>query len=133
MSVNLSIFLSFNGNCAEAMAFYADVFKASPGRVMKYGDAPGGSEFSETSDKIMYGEMLVGNLNLMFSDMPQERFVAGNNFTMNYVCTDHDEVHRVFEAMKEGGSVMMPPQKTFFSELYSMVTDRFGVNWNIMA
>ena len=48
MQSNLSIFLAFGGNCQQAMDFYADVFKTTPGRVMRYADAG----YEESIDEI---------------------------------------------------------------------------------
>jgi PhnB protein len=132
MESNLSIFLVFNGNCKEVMDFYAEVFKATPGRVMRYDDAPGGNQTPGMDDKIMYGEMVVGGINLMFCDSPRD-VVFGSNYNLNYSSTDHSEVRRIYDAIKEGGAVGMELQQTFFAELYGMVTDKFGINWNIMA
>jgi len=35
--------------------------------------------------------------------------------------------------MKDGGQIHMEMQKTFFAEIYGMLTDKFGISWNIMA
>ena len=133
MDENLTIFLNFNGDCGDAMEFYAKTFKATPGRVMKYSDAPG-DRYPDYGDKIMYGEMQIADINVMFCDVPPDgRFVPGNNFVMNYSSTDFDKLHIVFDALKDGGVVGMEMQKTFFSELYGMVTDKFGITWNVMG
>jgi len=132
MTSNLSIFLTYSGNCKQAMDFYADIFKASTGRVMKYSDAPGGNDIPGFDDKIMFSEMEIGGLNLMLCDSPNDEHVAGNNFALNFSCTNPDEVRRIYNALKEGGEVLMELQKTFFAELYGMVTDKFGISWNIM-
>jgi PhnB protein len=34
--------------------------------------------------------------------------------------------------MKEGGTVQVELQQTFFSELYCMVTDKFGIIWQFL-
>ena len=38
---------------------------------------------------------------------------------------------RAFNALAEGGKVLMPPGKTFWSPRFGMLTDRFGVGWMI--
>ena len=40
-------------------------------------------------------------------------------------------VFLVIAAPSEGGQVAMPLAKTFWSPLFGMLTDRFGVNWMI--
>jgi 16S rRNA (cytosine1402-N4)-methyltransferase len=131
----LGIFLAFNGNCNEALEFYAKVFDTKPGQVMKYGDGPSDRQIPGFEDKVMYSDMVIGGENVMLSDAPPHGapYVAGNNFCMSYSGKDFDRLHRVFDALSDGGTVMMPMQKTFFSELYGMVTDKFGIAWNVMA
>jgi len=77
---------------------------------------------------------MIGSENVMFSDMPpQDKHVVGNNFALSYSDTDQDKLHNIFTQLSEGGNVIMPMGKTFFSELYGMVTDKFGITWNIMV
>ena len=40
---------------------------------------------------------------------------------------------RTFDALAEGGQVTMPLGKTFWSPLFGMVTDRYGVGWMVMV
>jgi PhnB protein len=37
----------------------------------------------------------------------------------------------VFNSLADGGTVIMPYQPTFWAESAGMLTDRFGVSWNI--
>ncbi len=41
------------------------------------------------------------------------------------------ESNRLFEALAEGGEVLMPVQKTFWSPCYGMLKDRFGMPWEV--
>ena len=40
---------------------------------------------------------------------------------------------RIFDALQDGGSIQMPMQKTFWSPLFGMCTDKFGVAWMVGA
>ena len=44
---------------------------------------------------------------------------------------DTAEGQRVFKALADGGQVAMPFEKTFWSEGFGMVTDRFGTPWMV--
>jgi PhnB protein len=44
---------------------------------------------------------------------------------------DEAEVQRLFAALSEGGSVQMPMGPTFWSPLFGMCTDKFGVGWMV--
>jgi PhnB protein len=42
-----------------------------------------------------------------------------------------NDIRRMFDELKVNGEVLMELQKTFWSELYGMVTDKFGVTWGL--
>jgi len=134
--MQLELFINFDGNCREAVEFYAKVFKSSVNNLMTYGDAPPipGYPLNEADkDKIMYAGVPVGGVVVMFMDFPSGGgFVKGNNINPTVSSGDKDEVTRIFNEMKEGGEVHMELQKTFFSEWYGMVEDKFGVIWQIL-
>ena len=130
----LGVFLNFNGNCAEVLDFYGKVFDTAVDMMTKYGDAPADSQVPGFEDKIMHSEMVIGGERLMLADMPpQHPRVEGNNFSMSYHSNDFNKLRRIFDGLSEGGTVRMPMQKTFFSEFYGMVTDKFGITWNVIA
>ncbi|MEG0418774.1 VOC family protein, partial [Gordonibacter sp.] len=63
-------------------------------------------------------------------DVPSDMDVTvGDNISPVLISTDKDELRRLYNELKEGGHVNMELQKTFWSELYGMVTDQFGISW----
>jgi PhnB protein len=133
--MRLEIFFYFDGNCREAVEFYAKVFKSEIGRIMTYGDAPSDPDYimPETDkNRVIYAGVPVGGMVLMFSDIPSgEEFIKGNNISPTISTDNKDEITRIFNELKEGGEVITKLQKTFFSELFCMVEDKFGVIWQI--
>jgi PhnB protein len=133
--MQLEMFINFDGNCREAVEFYAKVFKSKIGNLMTYGDAPPdpNNPVSEADkDRIIYAGLPVGGMVVMFSDAPAgSPFVQGNNISPTISTDDKDEVTRIYNELKEGGAVYMELSPTFFSELFGMVEDRFGVIWQI--
>ena len=68
----------------------------------------------------------------MFSDvMPGMPFVAGNNISLTISSEDMHEIESLFTQLKEGGSVNMALQETFWSKCYGSVKDKFGVEWQL--
>jgi PhnB protein len=133
--MKLEMFICFDGNCREAVDFYAKVFKSKVENLMTYGDAPPdpANPVSEADkDRIIYAGLPVGGMVVMFSDMPSGTpFVKGNNIAPTISTDDKDEITRIYNELKEGGEVFMALEKTFFSELFGMVEDKFGVIWQI--
>ena len=41
------------------------------------------------------------------------------------------DAERIFPALAEGGTVLMPLEKTFWAARFGMLVDRFGVKWMI--
>jgi PhnB protein len=129
------VYLNFNGNCREAVEFYADVFGTEKPRMMTFGEMPPHPEYplpEEAKDLIMHTRLSISGSNVMFSDVfPGMPFVVGNNVSLSLISEDPDEVRSVFDRLKEGGSVGMELQETFWSKMYGMVTDKFGVHWQV--
>jgi PhnB protein len=44
---------------------------------------------------------------------------------------DPEKGERIFNALAEGGTTMMPFQKTFWAAGFGMCTDRFGIPWMV--
>jgi PhnB protein len=134
--MQLELFINFDGNCREAVAFYAKAFQTEVNNLMTYGQAPSDPNFplaEEDRDKVMYAGVQIGGITVMFMDMPYGYpLVVGNNINPTVSMDNKVEVERIFNALKEGGEVLMDLQQTFFSELYGSVKDKFGVIWQIL-
>ncbi|MCL1830943.1 MAG: VOC family protein [Oscillospiraceae bacterium] len=134
--MKLEVFISFDGNCREAVEFYSKLFRTKPGNIMTYGESPPNEEdpISEVDSKrIIYAGLPVGDMVLMCSDIPSgNEFTVGNNICLTINSNDEKEIGRLFNDLKQGGEVYMELSETFFSKLYGMVADKFGVIWQIM-
>lgn len=130
-----SVFISFNGNCRKAVTFYAKAFGQELPRFMTYEDIPQGTQqmVDDASKKrIMYAGLNIGGAEVMFCDVPLSmEFIHGNNISPVVKYTAQEELRAVFSRLAEGGRVEMALQKTFWSNLYGMVTDQFGITWQI--
>ncbi len=129
----VDVYLNFNGNCREVVEFYAEVFGTEEPKIMTFGETPPNPEYplpEEAKDLVMHTRLNISGSNVMFSDVfPGMPFVEGNNISLAFVSTDLDEITSVFSKLKEGGSVGMELQETFWSKCYGSVKDRFGIEW----
>ncbi|WNY25563.1 VOC family protein [Methanolapillus millepedarum] len=130
----LQAFINFNGNCREAVEFYAKTFGVEKQPMMTFGEMPD-PDFPMTEDvkkRILYTALNIDGHNLMFSDtMPGMPFVAGNNMSLTYSTKDKKKIEKLFNALKKDGKVAMELQETFWSGFYGMVTDKFGIQWQL--
>lgn len=130
--MNLNIHLNFNGNAAEAFAFYSEVLGKKIEVNMTYAQAPAGAPVPpDWGNKIMHASILLGSGLLMGCDAPPGRSTPMGGFQVSVESTDPEEVRRWFNALSAGGSVQMPIDKTFWSPLFGMCTDKFGVAWMV--
>ncbi|MCL2374591.1 MAG: VOC family protein [Treponema sp.] len=134
--MKLELFIHFDGNCREALEFYSKVFKAPINDLMTYGDAPENPDDpvpAADKHRIMYAGIPIGGMVVMFSDAPSDSgYVCGNNIVPTINIKDKDEITWLFNELKEGGEVYFALQKTFFSEYFGMVKDKFGVIWQLL-
>ena len=129
----LSAYLSFDGNCAEAMRFYEKTLGGTMQMMMTVGEAPDTEQFPpEAKKRIMHASLAYGQGILMASDsMPGQPYEGMKGFGVALTIETVAEARRVFDAFAEGGHVGMPFEKTFWVEGFGMVTDRFGTPWLI--
>src|ERR1051326_3088367 len=130
---SFNAYLIFNGNCRQAMEFYARSLGADL-QMMTYSQGPGGGPGCEipaqAKDKIMHAYLQKGSAVLMASDATPDRAVKeGTNFWVNIDCENIQEIEKFFSAFSDGASVTMPLQSTFWATRFGMLTDKFGVNW----
>jgi len=129
----VEVYINFNGNCRDAVEFYAQVFGTEKSKIMTFGDGPPNPEFAlpeEAKNLVMHTRLNINGSNVMFSDTPPGMpFVAGNNIIITINSNNMEEIKTFFNKLKAGGSVGMDLQETFWSKYYGFVTDKFGIPW----
>jgi PhnB protein len=143
VSTTLTPYLSFGGNTREAYAFYAKALGAKIETMMSYADMPKppaggdsagcGDETRPTGDGIMHACLsLPGGAMLFAGDTPPGMPFEGMKGVMLALQYDSvEQARHVFQALSEGGSVTMPLAPAFWSKIFGMLTDRFGVSWAV--
>jgi PhnB protein len=129
---HLITYLTFAGNCKQAMEFYSKCLGVEL-FVMPFSDAPGMPEGAKSLDRTMHAALKRGNeIFLMSSDtMPGMPLQAGTNFSVTVQCESNAEAETIFAALGENGTVTMPLQSTFWAERFGMLKDQFGIQWMI--
>lgn len=135
--MKFELFINFNGDCREAVEFYAKIFNSEVRNLMTFGQAPADPDYPiKDSEKelIMYAEVRIGDKDIIFMDMSSDYpITVGNNISPTINASTKEEINHLFDLLKEGGKVSMSPQKTFFSEWYAMVEDKFGIVWQLLV
>ncbi|MNW38951.1 hypothetical protein D3C74_160310 [compost metagenome] len=129
----VEVYLNFSGNCREAVEYYADVFETERPKFMTFGESPQNPEYplpEEAKDLIMHTRLVISGSTVMFSDtFPGMPFVEGNNISLAVVSDSKEELTKYWDKLKQDGVVEMELQKTFWTEYYGSLKDKYGIGW----
>jgi len=135
MAVTLIPYLVMEGNAQEAIEFYKKALDAEVLFSTTFGEMPENPDFplsAEAKALVAHATIKIGNSELMFSDsFPGQPVSKGNQVTICVSMNDKETAERFFAALQEDGQVNMPLTETHFSPAYGIVTDKFGVPFQI--
>ena len=121
-------YLNFDGNCKEAMTFYAKCLGAEL-ELHPFSDMPGNLP-PGAANRTMHARLRKGSAELMASDtIPGTALQRGNASSVSVHCESREEIDSLFTAMGEGGKVLMPLEDQFWGARFGMITDKIGVQW----
>jgi PhnB protein len=129
-------YVFFEGRCEEAIAFYKTALNAEVIKLMRFSDNPDpkpGCPPPGNDNKIMHAQLRIGDTIIMVGDARCSGTTKFEGFSLSLSMPTSAEVNRAFAALSEGGQVMMPLNKTFFSDFFGMVIDKFGVFWMVLV
>jgi PhnB protein len=137
--MNGSVYLTFDGNCAEAFDFYKEVFNLGDFKAkMTYQMAPFKDQIpQDMHDRILHVSLpLSKTFHLMGCDknpvMHKKDFVVGTNSQVALSPTTKVEADRIYNTlMNDGGSGDNPMKDMFWESYFGTCTDKFGVQWMI--
>lgn len=128
------IYLTFNGNCEEAMLHYQDIFDGEITITMRYSEGPPEFSTPEIADKIMHATMVFGNnCEIKASDSFHEPLNKGNNFHVSILADDNESAYSYFSGLAEEGKITMPFNDVFWGGKFGSCVDKFGVQWMISS
>lgn len=136
----LNPYLSFSGQCNQAIAFYQQALQAELTYKISFGELPksAADESNEGCDSgqtfadsdIAHANLRIAGSELMLSDGNQKD-AAYAGFTLSLSTEDVAQGKAWFDALAESGQVTMAWQETFWAQGFGMVTDKFGIPWMV--
>jgi PhnB protein len=131
--MSVSAYINFNGNCREAVNYYAEVFGTEKPQFMTFAEMPPDPAFPATDEiknLVMHVNLKIKDSLVMFSDVtPGMPLIIGNNISLIVESKDINEIKAFFNNMKTDGTVQMDLQETFWSKCYGSLKDKFGIIW----
>jgi PhnB protein len=128
--LEVSPYITFKGNCREAIEFYKAALDAEVLFTQTVGESP--MSDMGLAENIMHCAIKVGNSTVMMSDDPRPEGTAdGGNISLTIGLNDPERAKQLFGNLANGGSVVMPIEKTYWADAFGMVVDKFGIKWMV--
>lgn len=128
-NMELSPYVMFNGNAADAIAFYEKALGAKVLFKQTFGESPAPVSDNQ-KDKIMHANLEVAGMPFMISDGGENQPITpGDNVHLSLNFHDEKEIDDTFTALSEGGYITMPLADTFWGAKFGMLKDKFGICW----
>lgn len=127
-SQKITTFLMFEGDAENAMTFYSTLFDdAEIVSIQRYGaDGPGKEGSVQHATFSLTGEQF------MCIDSPAKHAFGFTPAISLFVqCADEAEIDRLYTALAEQGTELMPLGDYGFSPKFGWINDRFGVSWQL--
>jgi predicted 3-demethylubiquinone-9 3-methyltransferase (glyoxalase superfamily) len=122
--------LWFDRNAEEAVAFYCSVFPNSEIlTTMYYGSEGQEIHGGEPGSVVAINFRLDGCVFQAINGGPV--FQKNPSISFMILCTDVAEADRFWNALSEGGEVLMAIDKYDWSERYGWLNDKYGTSWQI--
>lgn len=128
--MQINSYLTFNGNCREAMTFYKECLGGEL-IFQTIGESPVTNKMPRQMKKfILHATLSKDNLVLMASDMVIEKgLVKGNSVSLSLNCSSEEEIKDCYTKLSEGGAITHQLELNFWGALFGTLTDKFGNHW----
>lgn len=123
-------YLTFNGNCREAMNFYKDCLGGEL-TFQTIGDSPMADRIpKQMQHNILHATLIKDGITLMASDMVGDNgLIKGNAVSLMLNCSSEDEIRTWYSNLSADGQATHPIENTFWGALFGGLTDKFGTYW----
>lgn len=124
--------LSFDGQCEAAFRFYEQSLGGRIITMLPWGETPMAAQAPpDFPGKILHATLMIGSAMLAGSDVPPTQYEKPRGFHVLLGVADPADGERIFNALAENGTVQMRFQKTFWAAGFGVLTDQFGISWEI--
>lgn len=126
---HLIVYLSFNGNCQEAMTFYQHCLGGEL-TFQKVGDASVSYDLpSGMKDFILEAVLSNENIVIAGTDLIDDPLCQGNAVSILLECNTRKEIEYYYGKLSHAGKQIHPIHEGFLGGYSGMLTDRYGFHW----
>lgn len=126
----INSYLTFNGNCREAMTFYKECLGGEL-TLQTIGDSPIANKMPpQMKESILHAVLSKDTLIIMASDMVGEKgLIKGNSVSLMLNCSNDEEIETYYINLSAGGQPTHPLEISFWGALFGGLTDKYGNHW----
>jgi PhnB protein len=126
----INAYLTFNGNCREAMTFYSACLGGEL-ILQTIGESPLSDKMpAQMKDSILHSALTNGPLLIMGTDcVPGPGLIKGNSVSLALNCGSEPQIRDHYAKLSAGGEATHPLEETFWGALFGALTDKFGNHW----
>lgn len=126
----INSYLTFGGNCREAMNFYKECLGGEL-TLQTIGESPLADKMpAAMKECILHATLTKEGLILMGSDMVGERgLIKGNAVSLAISCSSEEEIENFYEKLSAGGNKDHALEQSFWGATFGDLTDKYGNHW----
>jgi PhnB protein len=130
--VHICPHLCFDGQCEAAFRFYQRLLGGKITNMLTYGDSPMCERVApQWRNRIVHASLTWDDHQLLGADVFQDDYKPPQGFFVTIGISETAKARQLFEALAEGGAILMPFQQTFWTGGFGVVVDRFGTPWEV--
>lgn len=115
-------------NCKDAIKYYEKIFNA---KVKNIKSSDGIETFKGDEGKYIYAELQIGDRCVIYCADIFGDVKYGDAIQLVLNLDSEEEINRLYEFFKVEGHIDMELQGTLYNSKYAVVTDKYGVTWQL--
>ena len=125
----INAYLTFNGDCREAMTFYKECLGGEL-TLQSVADSPMADQWPAQAQKnILHAALTKDTLSLFASDNLGLGLLAnGNKVSLSLSCSSLEETNTFFANLSANGKIINPLHE-FFAGMMGVIEDKYGFTW----
>jgi PhnB protein len=129
-NTKIKSYLTFNGNCREAMLFYKDCLGGELS-FQTIGESPLADKMpAPMKNSILHASLTNGAVELLGSDMVGNNgIIKGNTVSLMLDCSSEEEIKSRYAKLAADGEATHPIAISFWGALFGDLTDKYGNHW----
>ncbi|AZJ36687.1 VOC family protein [Tenacibaculum singaporense] len=126
----LITYLTFNGNCREAMLFYQSCLGGEL-YFQTLEESPKAKNLPNNYKKyILQAILKKENIVLMGTDLfDEDRLLQGNTIAILLKSNDETKIRKYYSSFSKKKTVSLPLKRNYWGILYGSITDTYGIRW----